>query len=58
MGSEARLLGSILEVQVGEWVEASREGLDQLGPLEVALEAWKLSVLQLVGAGREEALQQ
>jgi hypothetical protein len=46
VGSEARLLGSILEVQVGEWAEASRKGPDhQLGPLEVESDAWKLSVM-------------
>ena len=45
VGSEARLLGSILRVQMGEKVFALNDGLSALGPLELALDAWKLSVL-------------
>jgi len=45
VGSEARLLGSILRVQMGEKVSALNDGLSVKGPLELALDAWKLAVL-------------
>ena len=47
VGADSRLLGSLLRLQVGEWVSATSndEGLSKLGPLELALEAWKLAVL-------------
>jgi len=47
VGAESRLSGSLLRLQMGEWVSAAGlgEGLSQLGPLELALDAWKLAVL-------------
>ena len=59
LGSEARLLDSNLEVQVWEWLEASRQVLDQFrssGGSIGGLEAGCV-VLQVVGAGCEDALQ-
>ena len=59
LGSEAWLLESMLEVQVWKLVEASSQGLDQFrssGGSIGGLEAGCV-VLQVVGAGREDALQ-